>query len=190
MANEIDNVTSIEVDALKDVDAPEKNVDAPKEDVLTDNVCGLCLDDTKEACDLDVACSTCKFHVCYECMFEYIRHNKSKDSLLCPHCRQDLLDDLDLYSKESENLLSIYLVQTEIEKMEKMTARQIRRMRNLTDEQQLALIGHILNLRENSYDKYDTDSDDDEQDEYEDDEDDEDYEDSDDTTTSSTSSTE
>src|SRR5688572_27417801 len=81
--------------ALSTLDKHSEN-DIEKGTDDKEDICGLCLDDVKGKSDLDVECHRCHFRVCYECMFEYIRFNKKKDALLCPHCRQDLLDNLNL----------------------------------------------------------------------------------------------
>jgi len=54
--------------------------------------CGLCLDSEKPQSEFDTECFQCKFYMCYECMFEYIKFNRKCKELLCPHCRQDLLE--------------------------------------------------------------------------------------------------
>ena len=79
------------------------------------------MDDVKGRNELDVECHKCHFVICYECMFEYLRFNKAKDALLCPHCRQDMLEDWALYDipkdGSGESLLSMYLVHKEMEKL-------------------------------------------------------------------------
>ena len=99
-----------ESDDGKEHDQPDNQHDP---NVVT---CGLCLED-KTRHELDVECSVCKFRICYECMFEYIKFNKNRYTLLCPHCRQDLLDDIDLDDSDKECLLSMFLVQSEIEQI-------------------------------------------------------------------------
>src|SRR6478609_4796773 len=65
-----------------------------KEPAIAEGPCGLCMD-LKGNGELDLTCDKCKFYVCFECMFEYMKFNRNKETLLCPHCRQDLfnLDD-------------------------------------------------------------------------------------------------
>lgn len=82
--------------------------------------CGLCMLDKTIETEFDVVCGVCKYFMCYECMFEYIKHNRNKDKLLCPHCRQDLLQEASLSFDSDASLLSVYLVQKEIEEMEKL----------------------------------------------------------------------
>jgi hypothetical protein len=106
-----------------DTDVDTKEV-TQSTDQLQGQTCGLCLDDVKGTSDLDVVCHRCHFRICYECMFEYIRFNKTKETLLCPHCRQDMLDNVDLYESihkdANDSLLSMYLIQNEVEKLKEL----------------------------------------------------------------------
>lgn len=48
--------------------------------------CNICME-KKLFTDYDFDCIKCIFHMCFDCTFEYIRHNLHNNELLCPHCR-------------------------------------------------------------------------------------------------------
>lgn len=108
---------------------PKEKSDAVEEDAVEQDAveqdaveeCGLCLDTKKEKSDFDVKCVQCKFYVCYECMFEYIKFNRKKNVLLCPHCRQDLFDQaienlIESNENKNENVLIMHLLKQRIYK--------------------------------------------------------------------------
>lgn len=76
--------------------------------------CGVCMTEKKFDPDLDVECAVCKYRVCYECMFEYIKFNVKKRALLCPHCRQDLTETSELSLDGNANFLGMFLACQEL----------------------------------------------------------------------------